>query len=86
MLQLRLSLPSRWEIDQTYRYASALPARAVPAYVTLDGRVGYRVSNSLNVSVVGQNLLQDHHAEFGHDPGPIVEVTRAVYAAVTWRH
>jgi iron complex outermembrane receptor protein len=69
MFQTLLTLPRRWDVDQTYRYVSALAARATPAYTTLDGRVGYRLSRNLDISVVGQNLLQDHHAEFGHDPG-----------------
>jgi iron complex outermembrane receptor protein len=85
-LQALVTLPRGWEVDQTYRHVSALPARATPAYTTLDARVGYRLSSSLDISVVGQNLLQNHHAEFGHDPGPIVYIKRGVYAAVTWRH
>jgi iron complex outermembrane receptor protein len=85
MFQALLTLPRGWEVDQTYRHVSALAARATPAYTTLDARVGYRFSRSLDVSVVGQNLLQDHHAEFGHDPGPTVYIKRALYAAVTWR-
>ena len=35
----------------------------------------------LDVSLVGQNLLQDHHREF---PGG-TEIVRGVYGRVTWQ-
>jgi iron complex outermembrane receptor protein len=85
VVQPILTLPRGWEIDQTYRYVSALPARAVPAYATLDARVAWRATPSLIVGVTGQNLFQDRHAEFGHDPGPVVMISRAVVASATWR-
>ena len=86
VFQPYLTLPGGWEIDQTYRYVSGLPARAVDAYTTLDARVGRKITRDLELAIVGQNLLQDHHVEFGHDPGPNVALKRAVYVAVTWRH
>jgi hypothetical protein len=42
------------------------------------GRIGF--------SVVGQDLLQPHHAEFGGDPGALVGNKRGIYAKMTWRN
>ena len=84
VVQPILTLPHGWEITQTYRYVSALPARAVPAYATLDARVGWRATPSLEIAVTGQNLFQDAHVEFGHDPGPIVSIARAINVSATW--
>ena len=84
-LQALLTLPRGWEVDQSWRRVSELPSRMVPEYTTVDARVGYRVTRTLDVSVAGQNLLQGHHPEFGHDPGPIVAIRRSVYVAATWR-
>jgi iron complex outermembrane receptor protein len=56
----------------------------VPAYETADVRFGRHLSPGLDLSVVGQNLLQPHHAEFGIDPGPNVEIKRGVYAKLVW--
>jgi hypothetical protein len=39
----------------------------------------------MDLSVVGQNLMQPHHAEFGGDPGGLVEIKRSVYAQITWK-
>jgi iron complex outermembrane receptor protein len=83
-------LPKHFELDQTFRYSSALPAQAglpgqvVKAYSTADVRLGWRAGEGLDFSVVGQNLLQPYHYEFGGDPGPLVGIKRALYAKITW--
>jgi iron complex outermembrane receptor protein len=77
------SLPHAIELDQTYRYASALPYQKVHAYHTLDARFAWRLKD-LTLSVVGQNLLQPHHAEFGSDTGTMTGIRRAVYGELEW--
>jgi iron complex outermembrane receptor protein len=84
-IQSFLTLPKKLEFDQTYRYVSALPAQVVRSYSTADARLGWHFSGQMELSVVGQNLLQPHHAEFGGDPGGLVGIRRSAYAQVTWR-
>ncbi|MEO8727647.1 MAG: TonB-dependent receptor [Acidobacteriaceae bacterium] len=83
-VQSRFNLPKRFEFDQIYRYVSALPAQEVRAYHTADVRVGWHASKQVELSLVGQNLLQPHHAEFGIDPGPTVLIKRSIYARIVW--
>jgi iron complex outermembrane receptor protein len=78
-----LDLPKRFEADFTYRYVSSLPAQSVSAYSTGDARVGWH-SGALDLSIVGHNLFQPTHGEFGNTPGPVVQIRRTVYAKVTW--
>ena len=85
VLQSLLSLPKRFDLDASYRYVSKLPAQNVRAYQTGDVRLGWHFAEHVEFSVVGQNLLQPYHAEFGGDPGPLVEVKRSIYGKVTWR-
>jgi iron complex outermembrane receptor protein len=91
-MQSLFNLPKHFEFDTTYRYVSALPAQtSVPAgptvgdYSSFDTRVGWRPNHNLELSFVGQDLLQDHHAEFGGDDGPLVGIKRSFYGKVTWR-
>ena len=91
-MQSLINLPKHFEFDATYRYVSALPAQtSVPAgptvgdYSSFDTRFGWRPNHNLELSFVGQNLLQDHHAEFGGDDGPLVGIKRSFYGKVTWR-
>lgn len=85
LVQPLLTLPNGWEIDQQYRYVSALPARQAPAYTTLDARIGWRATKQIELSVSGRNLFHPYEVEFAHDPGPAVAISRSVYATVTWR-
>jgi len=84
-IQSSLDLPKRLEFDQTLRYVSDLPAQQVRAYTTADVRFSWHATRSLDLSVVGQNLLQPQHAEFGGDPGGLVDIRRTVYAKITWQ-
>jgi iron complex outermembrane receptor protein len=73
------------QLDLTFRYVSALPGQLVPAYSTGDARIGWQMSRSLELSLVGRNLLQPYHFEDGGDPGPLVGIKRSGYAQMTWR-
>ena len=85
VIQSLFTLPKKFEFDATYRYVSALPAQLVNAYGTTDVRFGWHPVPSWEFSIVGQNLLQPHHAEFGSDVDTIVGIKRSVYAKITWR-
>jgi iron complex outermembrane recepter protein len=87
--QSLFNLPMHFELDETYRFVSALLAVAVPSYNTADVRLGWHAKLSegqnLEFSVAGQNLLQPHHLEFGGvDPPPAVGIKRSIYGQVTW--
>lgn len=86
VLQSLFNLPKRFDLDPTYRYVSALPAQFVPAYNTADIRLGWHATRQLEISLVGQNLVEPHHPEFGGDPGPLVGVRRSAYLKLTWDH
>jgi iron complex outermembrane recepter protein len=84
-IQSSVDLPKKLEFDQTFRYVSALPAQLVGAYTTADVRFSWHATRSLDVSVVGQNLFQPHHAESRGDPGPLVGIERSAYIKLTWQ-
>ena len=85
VIQSLFSFPKKFELDATYRYVSALPAQLVSAYGTADVRLGWHPVPSWELSIVGQNLLQPHHAEFGSDVDTIVGIKRSAYAKIVWR-
>ena len=84
-VQFFLNLPGRLEFDQTVRYVSALPAKQVRAYTTADVRFNWHATQSLDFSIIGQNLLQPQHAEFAGNPGGPVGIRRSAYLKVTWQ-
>ncbi len=84
-LQSQFNLPKKLELDMTFRYVSALPAQTVNAYGSADLRFGWHLNSNMELSVVGQNLLQPYHTEFGGDANTIVGIKRTVYAKLTWQ-
>ena len=77
------------EFDLITRYVDELPAQSVPSYISLDLRLGWHPTDHTEMAIVGQNLLDSRHLEFGNqggEPTPLVEVQRGLYGMVTWRH
>ncbi len=66
-LRSHMDLPSNWEFDQTLYYVDALKSQQVRSYFRLDLRVGWRPTQNIEVSIVGQNLLDSQHQEWGDD-------------------
>jgi len=62
------------------------PSESVPGYVTLDARVAWRPIKRLELSIVGQNLVESSHREFNPTfiNTKFAEVPRSVFGKVTW--
>ncbi len=80
-----MDLPGRTTFDVIVRHVGALPQPFVPGYTEMDVRLGWRPNEGLEVSLVGQNLLDRQHLEFGTASPATAEVKRGVYGKATWR-
>jgi iron complex outermembrane receptor protein len=76
-------LGNRQEFDITLRHVGALSKPAVPAYTAVDARYGWRIRPGLELSLIGQNLFDPRHAEFGAAPQRS-EYERALAVRVAW--
>ncbi len=72
------------ELDVDLRQVSALPNPRVPGYGTVDIRVGWQVTERLELSVLGSNLFNRQHAEYGAYAARS-NIPRAIYASFRWR-
>jgi iron complex outermembrane recepter protein len=71
-------------LDAQLRYVDNV--HNVSSYVTADLRLAWRPTVNLELSLVGQNLLDDRHPEQTSTIGaPTFEVPRGFYGKVTWR-
>lgn len=86
-VQSKLDLPMRFQFDQIYRYVSDLPAQNVRAYQTMDLRLGRALGRNVSIEVVGQDLFQRQHYEWGTgDPSqPLVGIYRAAYIKLSFK-
>ena len=82
---------SNVEFDTGLRWVDILKVNdgttvgTVPSYFELDARLGWRITKNVEVSVVGQNLLHDHHPEYGFPSSSREEIARSVYGKVAWQ-
>jgi len=83
-----LSLRKNIEWDSSLKYVSSLQALNIPGYARLGTRIGWRLGESLELSVSGQNLATRRHLEFLDNSGLFMqtEVARTVFAKLTWRY
>jgi len=67
-------------------YVDRLPATDVDAYVRLDINLSRQITQSLKLSLVGQDLLDGSHREFAN-AGDINagEIERSIFGKLTWQ-
>jgi len=71
--------------DASAYFVDRITVQAVPSYTRVDTALSWNWREGLSLSLVGQNLVRDHHLEFiqsGNDP---TLVKRSGYAKVTWK-
>ena len=86
-LRSHVELPRRWAWDTSVYFVGRLSALQIPSYTRLDISLTWQARDGVSFSLVGQNLLKDHHLEF-NGPDQIVMsslVKRSVYAKIVWR-
>ena len=83
-----LTLGQRTELDLTVIRVGRLTRLAVPAYTRLDARVSVPLGRRLTASLIGQNLLDDLHVEFGDVKPTITQtmVRRSARVQLAWRY
>jgi len=82
-LRWLIDLPGRVELDSWLRWVDRLPFPEVASYTELDLHLGWHPRRSVELSLVGQNLLHGSHPEFGAGPAR-EEVERGYYGKVAW--
>jgi iron complex outermembrane receptor protein len=75
-----LDLAHDQEFNVAVRHVGALPEPTVPGYTALDASWTWRPRRGLEVAVVGQNLADPRHVEWGNR----AEVPRSVFVSLRW--
>ena len=84
IVQSRVKLPARFELGTILRYVDYLPKPFVPHYFGLDVRIGWKLSESLELNIIGQNLLDKQHPEFIPSSPSQREIQRSIYGKITY--
>jgi iron complex outermembrane receptor protein len=91
-LRSSLRLPGRIELDAALRWVDILQNNngpdpgTVPHYLELDARLGWQATRNLEFSLVGRNLLDDRHPEYGFPSPARTEAERSIHGKLAWRY
>jgi iron complex outermembrane receptor protein len=70
-------------LDAVIRYSGKLSNPDVPSYTSMDVRYGWKLHPDVELSVIGQNLLDSEHPEFSA-VNARAEYDRGLFARVQW--
>lgn len=90
-LRSSMTLSGQRQLDVWLRHVSALEnadrtGKVVPAYTTIDLRYAWKPTKGLELSLVGQNLLDRRHPEFVPDfPSELLQIERSLYFKAKWQ-
>jgi iron complex outermembrane receptor protein len=82
------NLTDHWQFDLIPRYMDRVTFADVPKYIEMDARLAWHPNENLEISLIGQNLLNPHHLEYTDFELGLydTEVRRGVYGMITWTH
>jgi iron complex outermembrane receptor protein len=85
-LRSHVDINSHWQWNASAYFVGRLAAPGVPSYTRLDTNVLWQPTERFSVSLVGQNLLRDHHLEYiGPDQTELSSlIKRSAYVKFTW--
>jgi iron complex outermembrane receptor protein len=90
-LRSSMDLPGRIELDAGLRWIDTVhnnnggAAGTVPSYAEMDVRLGWHATKNLEISITGQNLLHDQHAEAGFPGSAQEQIVRSIFGKIAWR-
>ena len=81
-----LKLPHNLDWDSSLYFVAATPEGDIPRHTRVDTRLGWRLAESVEISLVGQNLLRPLRYE-SQDAFQVhsTQVRRSAYAQILWR-
>jgi iron complex outermembrane receptor protein len=84
MLRSTYDISEAMELDAMIRHIGRLPNPDVPAYTAVDVRLGWKIRRDVELSLIGQNLLDASHPEFGAAPNRN-EIKRNFLVRLVWK-
>ncbi len=78
-----LNLPYKLEFDTIFNYVSENSTLKIPSYSRVDLRLGWKPTKNIELSLVGQNILDDSHLELSELLEEATETERSFYCKAT---
>jgi iron complex outermembrane recepter protein len=76
----------RLQLDLNVYYVGKLPAFSINSHVRTDLRLGYGLSDHVELELVGQDVFDESYREFGSPTDAnAASIERSVFGRLTWR-
>lgn len=85
-LRSRMNLGGAVELDVGLRAVDDLASPRVPGYIEADMRLGWHMTDTLELSVTGNNLLHSRHTEFVNASVAAQAVPRSATVELRWSY
>lgn len=82
-VQSFINLPYNVELDTSLYWVEKLPALDIPSYTRLDVKLGWEPLEGVEISVVGQNLIEEHFEFSDSFIGNATRIPRSVFGVLT---
>lgn len=82
-VQSFINLPYDVGLDTSLYWVEKLPALDIPSYTRLDVKLGWEPIEGVEISVVGQNLIEEHFEFSDSFIGNATRIPRSVFGALT---
>ncbi|HKY33541.1 MAG TPA: TonB-dependent receptor [Candidatus Polarisedimenticolia bacterium] len=80
-----IDLPHGLGLSVGFRHVGSLPSQQVRSYTEMDITVSRHLTQNLDLTVSGRNLLSSHHAEFAGGQPDSVEISRSIHGRLAFR-
>ena len=79
-------LTHKLELDPTFYHVGRIASLAVPAYNSLDLRLGWKFAKHFDLNLAAQNLTNSPHFEFisATSASPSMRIRRTASVRLTW--
>jgi iron complex outermembrane recepter protein len=85
-VRVQWDLSDRLALDGALYYVDELPAYDLDSYVRADLRLAYRLTDRLQVELIGQGLFDEQRREFGSaGDANAASIERSIFGRLTWR-
>lgn len=85
VIQSSIDIRGGLELGTVIRYVDKLPDPYLRGYTGLDMHIGWRLGKHMELELVGQNLLDNHHIEFIPESPAPRQIERGIYGRITCR-
>lgn len=85
-LRTEWNINPEWSLNTATYFVDGSKGQDINSHVRLDANISYKITDTVNLNIIGQNLLGEPHREIGvvSDPNA-AKIDRSIFGKITWK-